>query len=124
MFIQVFRKTDGTPKLIQGMTVPETLEIEYEFDTDIYTEFTPTDGLYDPIHFDGERWVGTSKEEWEENRPESDPDVPSTNDFLNAQLLANDLEHNSKIEGLQQDVANLTAELLKSQGGTSDVHDA
>lgn len=110
---------DGTPYLLQY-----TDEGEGNHPVEDWTDIAPPEGLYQPIYFDGEQWVGTPKEEWEENRPESDPVIPTTNDFLNAQLLANDLEHNSKIEGLQQDIANLTAELLKTQGGTSDVHDA
>lgn len=106
---------DGTPKIINS---------EEDYPNESWTEMSPPEGIYQPYYFDGKEWIGTSKEDWEANRPESDPVIPTTNDFLNAQLLANDLEHNSKIEGLQQDIANLTAELLKVQGGMSDVHDS
>ncbi len=49
------------------------------------------------------------------------PIAPNDNDFLNAQLISNDIEHNAKIEALQQDIANLTTELLEMKGGMSDV---
>jgi len=86
----------------------------------------PPSDLYEPIYFEDGTWKGATKEEWEyeQSEEEKEPDIPSSHDFLNAQLLANDLEHNSKIEDLQQDIANLTAELLKVQGGMTDVHDS
>lgn len=110
---------DGTPFLAF-----ENEDGEYDYPKDEWTETPPPEGIYSPFYFNGNEWVGSTKEEYEESLPEKEPDIPSSNDFLNAQLLANDLEHNSKIEGLQQDIANLTAELLKVQGGMSDVHDS
>lgn len=117
MFIQVFKKTDGTPKLIQGMTVPETLEIEYEYDTDIYTEITPDDGLYDPIHFDGEQWIGTSKEEWEAGRPPSEPYKPEATEILLARTQLQIAKMASLQEKAQQELAKAIQEIAKLQGG-------
>lgn len=124
MYKQVFKKENGQPKLIENVTDEDTGESYFDYDESIYTDIMPENGLYQPIYFRGGKWHGATKEEYEESLPESDAGIPSSNDFLNAQLLANDLEHNSKIEGLQQDIANLTAELLKIQGGTSDVHNS
>lgn len=122
MFKQIFDKSNGKPKLIENVTDEDTGESYFDYDESIYTDIMPENGLYQPIYFRDGKWHGATKEEYEKSLPESDAGIPSSNDFLNAQLLANDLEHNSKIEGLQQDIANLTAELLKIQGGTSDVH--
>lgn len=119
MFKQIYSREDGKPKLIESDE-----EGVFKFDKFHYTDIAPTSDLYEPMYFNGNEWVGATKEEYESSLPESEPDTPSSNDFLNAQLLANDLEHNSKIEDLQQDIANLTAELLKVQGGMSDVHDS
>ena len=126
MYKQIYRKTDGTPELIQDRYDEESEVSIYEYDKDLYTDFTPPSNLYQPIQFSEEtnEWVGATREEWLDTLPEQEPDNPNSHDFLNAQLLANDLEHNSKIEDLQQDIANLTAELLKAQGGMSDVHDS
>lgn len=118
MFKQVFLY-DGTPYLA---FVNE--EGEYQYPEESWTELAPPEGIYSPFYFNGNEWIGATREEWLDTLPEQELDNPDSHDFLNAQLLANDLEHNSKIEDLQQDIANLTAELLKVQGGMSDVHDS
>ncbi|WP_204174271.1 hypothetical protein [Staphylococcus sp. GDY8P19P] len=120
MFKQVYLY-DGTPYLAF-----KNEEGEYQYPEESWTETPPPDGIYSPFYFNGNEWIGATREEWEyeQGEEETEPHIPSSRDFLNAQLLANDLEHNSKIEDLQQDIANLTAELLKVQGGMSDVHDS
>lgn len=82
-----------------------------------YTDIMPPSNLYPPRKFDGEKWYGASAEI-------SQPSEPNDVDFLNAQLISNDIEHNTKIEALQQDIANLTSELLEMKGGMSDVSDS
>jgi len=110
---------DGTPYLAF-----EDEEGEYQYPEEAWTEVPPPEGIYSPFYFNGDEWKGATREEWLDTLPKQEPDIPDSHDFLNAQLLANDLEHNSKIEDLHQDIANLTAELLKVQGGMSDVHDS
>lgn len=126
MFKQIFNKSDGKPELVQSILDEETGEEYFDYNESEYTTEMPPSDLYEPIYFEDGTWKGATKEEWEyeQGEEEKEPDIPSSHDFLNAQLLANDLEHNSKIEDLQQDIANLTAELLKVQGGMSDVHDS
>ncbi|MDN6721490.1 MAG: hypothetical protein L0L52_04550, partial [Staphylococcus equorum] len=102
---------DGTPVIVQK---------EDDYPDESWTETPPPEGIYQPYYFDGDEWIGATREEWLDTLPKQEPDIPDSHDFLNAQLLANDLEHNSKIEDLQQDIANLTAKLLKVQGGMSD----
>lgn len=110
---------DGTPYLAFVND-----EGEYDYPEEEWTEVTPPEGIYSPFYFNGNEWVGATKEEWLGTLPKQELDNPDSNDLLNAQLLSNDLEHNSKIDGLQQDIANLTAQLLELQGGMSDVHDS
>lgn len=126
MFKQIFNKSDGKPELVQSILDEETGEEYFDYNESEYTTEMPPSDLYEPIYFEDGTWKGATKEEWEyeQSEEEKEPDIPSSHDFLNAQLLANDLEHNSKIEDLQQDIANLTAELLKVQGGMTDVHDS
>lgn len=46
-----------------------------------YTELQPVDGLYQPIFFDGEKWIGTKKEVWEAaNPPENHEGDPADGD--------------------------------------------
>jgi len=108
---------DGTPFIVELND-----EGEYVYPKDEYTEVEPPEGIYQPFYYDGNEWIGTSKEEWESNQSRP-PVEPSDNDFLNAQLISNDMEHNAKIEALQQGVANLTSELLEIKGGMSNVSD-
>lgn len=125
MYKQIYRKTDGMPELIQDRYDEESEVSIYEYDKDLYTDAMPPSNLYQPIQFNEEtnEWEGITKEEWENNQPKP-PIVPDGTDFLNAQLISNDIEHNTKIEGLQQDVANLTSEILEMKGGESDVSNA
>lgn len=82
-----------------------------------YTDIIPPSNLYPPRKFDGDKWHGALAET--PPTPE-----PSDVDFLNAQLITNDIEHNNGIKALQQDIANLTSELLEMKGGMSDVSDS
>ena len=115
MFKQVFLY-DGTPYL--AFTNDEG---EYDYPEESWTEVAPPEGIYSPFYFNGNEWVGATREEWLESLPKDEENIPSDNDFLNAQLISNDIEHNVKIKELQQDIANLTKELLAIKGGTDNV---
>lgn len=80
----------------------------------LFTEIIPPSNLFPPRKFDGVKWYGASVEI-------TSTIEPNDNDLLNAQLITNDIEHNYRTEELQQDIANLTNELLKLKGGVSDV---
>ncbi|WOZ56247.1 tail fiber protein [Brochothrix phage BtpYZU03] len=90
--IQKYQLEDGTvvddvPKDIEkeveidGETIIEYQQAPYEVVTVFdypkeYTELQPEDGLYQPIFFDGEKWIGTKKEVWEAaNPPKENVDV-------------------------------------------------
>lgn len=122
MYKQIYHKTDGTPELIQDRYDEESEVSIYEYDKDLYTDSMPPSSLYQPIQFNEEtnEWVGITKEEWGSNQSKP-PIEPDGADFLNAQLISNDIEHNDKINGLEQDIANLTSEVLEMKGGISDV---
>ncbi|MEB6292196.1 hypothetical protein [Mammaliicoccus sciuri] len=122
MYKQIYRKTDGMPELIQDRYDEESEVSIFDYDKDLYTDSMPASYLYQPIQFNEEtnEWIGVTKEEWESNQSKP-PIEPDGTDFLNAQLISNDIEHNAKINGLEQDVANLTSELLEMKGGVSDV---
>lgn len=119
MVKQIYNKSDGKPSLTYLNS-----EGVFEFDEFIYTEVTPPSDIYEPKYFDGDQWVGATREEWLESLPKDEPVNPSEIDFLNAQLISNDIEHNAKIKELQQDIANLATELLTIKGGTDNVSDS
>ena len=110
---------DGTPYMVY-----KDEEGEYQYPDDEWTEVSPPEGIYSPFYFNGNEWIGSTREEWLESLPGDKLVIPNDNDFLNAQLISNDIEHNGKINELQEDIANLTTELLKIKGGTEDVSDS
>lgn len=90
--IQKYQLEDGTivdvvPKDIEkeveidGETIIEYEQVPYEVINDFdypkeYTETPPIDGLYQPIFFDGEKWVGAKQADWEAaNPPKENVDV-------------------------------------------------
>lgn len=77
MFKQVYLY-DGTAVLLESVTqyTDEGEPIETFTYPKEYTELQPVDGLYQPIFFDGKKWVGTKKEVWEAaNPPKENVDV-------------------------------------------------
>ena len=110
---------DGTPYMVY-----KDEEGEYQYPDDEWTEVSPPEGIYSPFYFNGNEWIGSTREEWLESFPKDEPVYPSEIDFLNAQLISNDIEHNAKIKELQQDIANLATELLAIKGGTENVSDS
>ena len=65
---------------IDGETIIEYQQAPYEVVTVFdypkeYTELQPEDGLYQPIFFDGEKWIGTKKEVWEAANPPENTEV-------------------------------------------------
>lgn len=103
---------DGTPYLLQY-----TDEGEGNHPVEDWTDIAPPEGLYQPIHFDGERWVGTSKEEWEENRPPSEPYKPEATEILLARTQLQIAKMASLQEKAQQELAKAIQEIAKLQGG-------
>lgn len=107
MYKQIFNKSDGAPKLIETGI----------FDTEQYTEVQPPNGLYQPIHFDGKEWIGTPYEEWIANHPKPDEveEIPDEKDEIIADLSIQLLEAQNAISTVQNDVANLTIQLLERE---------
>lgn len=93
--IQIFRKRDGKPFLID--------ESKEGYDKDLYTEIMPPSSLYWPVKFDGGEWVGTPYEEWKRQQIEEPP-------------KKDDETHKDQI------IADLSLELLKTQEELRDVH--
>ena len=53
---------DGTPYLVY-----KDEDGEFQYPNDEWTEVSPPEGIYSPFYFNGNEWIGTSKEEWELN---------------------------------------------------------
>ena len=124
MFKQVFLY-DGTPYLAF-----RNKEGEYQYPDDEWTEVSPPEGIYSPFYFNGNEWVGTSKEEWELNNITD----PTPNDLklmvsnLQKQLVMSNLNmskmsqvnmtQTNDIKELKEQLANVVLELTKLKNGS------
>ena len=116
---------DGTPYLVY-----KDEEGEYQYPDDEWTEVSPPEGIYSPFYFNGNEWIGTSKEEWELNNITD----PTPNDLklmvsnLQKQLVMSNLNmskmsqvnmtQTNDIKELKEQLANVVLELTKLKNGS------
>lgn len=50
---------------------------EYSFPQDEWTYVSPPEGIYSPYYFNGNRWVGSTKEEYEQDLPKEEENESS-----------------------------------------------
>ena len=124
MFKQVYLY-DGTPYLAF-----KNEDGEYQYPNDEWTEVSPPEGIYSPFYFNGNEWIGTSKEEWELNNITD----PTPNDLklmvsnLQKQLVMSNLNmskmsqvnmtQTNDIKELKEQLANVVLELTKLKNGS------
>ena len=112
---------DGTPVLIQK---------EDDYPNESWTETPPPEGIYQPFYYDGNEWIGTSKEEWEHNNI-TDPtpdDLKLMVSNLQKQLVMSNLNmskmsqvnvtQTDDIKELKEQLANVVLELTKLKNGS------
>ena len=116
---------DGTPYMVY-----KDEEGEYQYPDDEWTEVSPPEGIYSPFYFNGNEWVGTSKEEWELNNITD----PTPNDLklmvsnLQKQLVMSNLNmskmsqvnmtQTNDIKELKEQLSNVVLELTKLKNGS------
>ena len=116
---------DGTPCMVY-----KDEEGEYQYPNDEWTEVSPPEGIYSPFYFNGNEWIGTSKEEWELNNITN----PTPNDLklmvsnLQKQLVMSNLNmskmsqvnmtQTNDIKELKEQLANVVLELTKLKNGS------
>ena len=116
---------DGTPYMVY-----KDEEGEFQYPDDEWTEVPPPEGIYSPFYFNGNEWIGTSKEEWELNNITD----PTPNDLklmvsnLQKQLVMSNLNmskmsqvnmtQTNDIKELKEQLANVVLELTKLKNGS------
>ncbi|MEB7816738.1 hypothetical protein [Mammaliicoccus sciuri] len=95
MFKQIYDKSNGIPILIQSDE-----EDNFDYDDFLYTEIMPPSNVYDPKYFDGNEWIGTSKEEWEINQSKP-PIEPKVLEMMVSQLQMQVMIGNKKTKELE-----------------------
>lgn len=86
---------DGTPFIAELNE-----EGEYVYPNDEWTEVPPPEGIYQPFYYDGNEWIGTSKEEWE-TMQSSPPLTPKAIELLVSQLQMQVMIGNKKTKELE-----------------------
>lgn len=125
---------DGTPYLaFKGE------DGEYKYPTEeAWTEVALPEGIYQPFHFDGNKWIGATKDEWikslpEEEEPEPTPEemmiaetqvavaegthqLKETQEML-AQTLLDNAEKENRINMLEEQQAQMMLAVAEMKGG-------
>ena len=110
MFKQIYNREDGRPKLIESNE-----EGVFNFDKFIYTDIAPTSDLYEPMYFDGNEWIGATKEEYEESLPEKEPHIPKVSEIMLAQAQMQVTKTANQLIKTQQEQADTLTELTKKE---------
>ncbi|MCQ9293079.1 hypothetical protein NQ040_03955 [Staphylococcus cohnii] len=93
-FKQVFLY-DGTPYLAF-----KDEEGEYQYPEEAWTETPPPDGIYSPFYFNGNEWIGATREEWEVQQ-EKPPIEPKVLEMMVSQLQLQVMIGNKKTKELE-----------------------
>ena len=131
-FKQVFLY-DGTPYLAFVND-----DGEYDYPKDEWTEVAPPDGIYSPFYFNGNEWIGATKEEYEKTLPKEELTQPSTSELMMAstqmqvaessfqlretqqklaETMMDNAEKDKRLESLEQQQAQVLLELAEIKGG-------
>lgn len=86
---------DGTPYLAELNE-----EGEYDYPKEAWTETPPPEGIYEPFYFNGNEWIGSTKEEWEETQKKP-PMEPKALELLVSQLQLQLMIGNKKTKDLE-----------------------
>ena len=107
MFKQVFLY-DGTPYLASLNN-----EGEYDYPNDEWTEVAPPEGIYSPFYFNGNEWVGSTKEEYEESLPKEEISQPSASELMMASTQMQVAESSFQLRDTQKQLAQSMLESVE-----------
>lgn len=101
----------------QAVLVHKNEEGEYVYPDEKWTEDKPPQGIFSPCYYDGKKWIGQRKEDFEKTLKNIEP---NERDLVIATLSETVLNQQQEITNLKKDVANIM-ELLIKDGGMSNV---
>lgn len=123
---------DGTPILCYLKE-----DGEYDYPQDEWTEVSPPEGIYQPFYYDGTKWIGSTKEEFEESLTKEKLPQPSASELMMAgtqmqvaessfqlrdaqkqlaQSMLESAEKDKRIETLEQQQSQILLELTELKG--------
>ena len=99
MFKQVYLY-DGTPYLAF-----KDEEGEYQYPEEAWTEMPPPEGIYSPFYFNGNEWIGSTREEWLDTLPEKETIPPSPSELMMADTQMQVAESSFQLRDTQKQLA-------------------
>ncbi len=102
---------DGTPFMVE---INE--DGEYVYPNDEWTETPPPEGIYQPFYYNGNEWIGTSKEVWESNLIQEDRE-PTSEEIESARTQMELFKTQVAIQELRQENAEIIKEIVGLKGG-------
>lgn len=124
---------DGTPYMVY-----KDEEGEFQYPDDEWTEVSPPEGIYSPFYFNGDEWIGSTREEWLESLPKDEPQPPDQSILQMAQTqmqvaessyqlrdtqkklastMLDNAEKDKSIKNLEKQQAEIMLELAEIKGG-------
>ena len=124
---------DGTPYMVY-----KDEDGEYQYPNDEYTDVPPPEGIYSPFYYNGNEWVGSTREEWLESLPKDEDEEPDPSMIQMAQTqmqvaessyqlretqqklaetMMDNAEKDKRLESLEQQQAQVLLELAEIKGG-------
>lgn len=106
MYKEIYYIKNGKPSLIKE---------DESYDESVFTNVQPPSELYQPIYFKDGKWIGTPYEEWLKQQPKVETEeIPDDKDVLISDFTLQLMETQNTAENLQNDIANLTLQVLES----------
>lgn len=99
---------DGTPYMVY-----KDEEGEFQYPDDEWTEVSPPEGIYSPFYFNGNEWIGSTREEWLESLPGDEPKPPDQSILQMAQTQMQVAESSYQLRGTQKQLANSMLEIAE-----------
>ncbi|MDW5471962.1 hypothetical protein [Staphylococcus equorum] len=117
MFKQVFLY-DGIPYLAY-----KGEDGEYQYPEESWTEIPPAEGIYSPFYFNGNEWVGVTKEAYEESLPAKETHIPKVSEIMLAQAQIQVTKTASRLITSQQEQAETLTELTKKEQRLKEIEE-
>lgn len=92
---------------------------EFQYPKEKWTEEAPPLGIYAPFYFDGQQWIGQTKEEFEKNLNQEPTNDVNTDEVM-ANLTLQIAQNQSEITSLKEDISKLTLIVANLTGGSTN----
>lgn len=110
----VYLWKDGQPVLVD-----KNEEGEYVYPTEKWTEDKPPQGIFAPFYYNGQKWIGQSKEDFEKTLPKAERTFDEK-DVIIIELTNQLAETKNKVEDIQKAFIDLTEQVATMQGGNTN----